>query len=88
MALAAAACVAWFVHPAGRRGPLTRARLLDLGAITWDQVWVGEWWRLASAIFVHFDGAHLLANMITLLLVGPPLCEPAGPVALPGDPRS
>jgi rhomboid protease GluP len=78
VALAAAACIAWFVHmQAG--GPLTRARLLDLGAITWDQVWVGDWWRLASAIFVHFDGAHLVANMITLLLVGPPLASLLGP---------
>ena len=49
--------------------------LLDFGAITWDQVWVGDWWRLASAVFVHFDGAHLLANMVLLLLVGPPLSD-------------
>jgi membrane associated rhomboid family serine protease len=78
VALAAAACVAWFIHMQSG-GPLTRARLLDLGAITWDQVWVGEWWRLASALFVHFDGAHLVANMITLLLVGPPLASLLGP---------
>jgi rhomboid protease GluP len=71
-------CVAWFVRmQAG--GPLTRARLLGFGAITWDQVWVGDWWRLGSALFVHFDGAHLLANMVTLLLVGPPLANLLGP---------
>ncbi len=78
VAVAALACIAWFVHMQSG-GPLTRARLLDLGAITWDQVWVGDWWRLASAIFVHFDGAHLVANMITLLLVGPPLASLLGP---------
>lgn len=78
VALVAIACVAWFARMQGS-GPLTRARLLDHGAITWDQVWVGEWWRLASALFVHFDGAHLLANMITLLLVGPPLANLLGP---------
>lgn len=79
VALVIVACVAWFVRmQAG--GPPTRARLLDFGAVTWDQVWVGEWWRLASAVFVHFDGAHLLANMVTLLLVGPPLANLLGPV--------
>ena len=78
VALAVLACVAWFVHMQ-RSGPLTRARLIALGAITWDQVWVGEWWRLLSAVFVHFDGAHLLTNMLTLLLVGPPLAYLLGP---------
>ena len=78
VALAMAACVAWFVRMQ-TGGPLTRARLLDFGAITWDQVWVGEWWRLATAVFVHFDGAHLLANMVTLALVGPPLANLLGP---------
>ena len=78
VAVAILACVAWFVRMQAA-APLTRARLLDLGAITWDQVWVGEWWRLASAVFVHFDAAHLLTNMVTLLLVGPPLANLLGP---------
>ncbi|MBY0279262.1 rhomboid family intramembrane serine protease [Candidatus Binatia bacterium] len=78
VALVAVACIAWFVRMQAS-GPLTRARLLEHGAITWDQVWVGEWWRLASALFVHFDGVHLLANLITLALVGPPLANLLGP---------
>lgn len=72
------ACVAWFVRMQAA-GELTRARLLGLGAISWDQVWVGEYWRLLSAVFVHFDGAHLLTNMVTLLIVGPPLALTLGP---------
>ncbi|MBM4242911.1 MAG: rhomboid family intramembrane serine protease [Deltaproteobacteria bacterium] len=78
VAVALLACVGWFVHMQAA-APLTRARLLDLGAITWDQVWVGQWWRLASAVFVHFDAAHLLTNLVTLLLVGPPLANLLGP---------
>ena len=78
VAVALLACVGWFLRMQAA-APLTRARLLDLGAITWDQVWVGEWWRLASAVFVHFDAAHLLTNMVTLLLVGPPLANLLGP---------
>lgn len=79
VALVAAACIVWFalLHGAGRE--VTRARLLDFGAITWDQVWLGEWWRLASAIFVHFDGPHLVTNLLTLAILGPPLARLVGP---------
>jgi len=70
--------VAWFVRMQ-MVGELTRARLLGLGAISWDQVWVGEYWRLVSGVFVHFDGAHLLTNLVTLLIVGPPLALVLGP---------
>lgn len=76
--LVVAACVAWFARLHGAGEP-SRARLLAFGAITWDQVWVGEWWRLLSAVFVHFDGAHVTTNMITLLIVGPPLANLLGP---------
>ena len=79
VAVAGLACVAWFVRMQAVPGELTRSRLLDLGAITWDQVWVGEWWRLLSGVFVHFDGAHLVTNMLTLLIVGPPLALVLGP---------
>ncbi len=79
VALVAAACIVWLalLHGAGRE--VTRARLLDFGAITWDQVWLGEWWRLASAIFVHFDGPHLVTNLLTLAILGPPLARLVGP---------
>lgn len=79
VAVAGLVCVAWFVRMQLAPGELTRARLLGFGAITWDQVWVGEWWRLVSGVFVHFDGAHLVTNMVTLLIVGPPLALVLGP---------
>ncbi|MEW6270029.1 MAG: rhomboid family intramembrane serine protease [Thermodesulfobacteriota bacterium] len=79
IALVAAVCVAWFalLHGSGREE--TRSRLLDFGAITWDQVWLGEWWRLATGVLVHFDGAHLLTNLLTLVIVAPPLAHLLGP---------
>jgi rhomboid protease GluP len=79
VAVVLAACVAWFVRMNFAGEELTRARLLHFGAISWGQVWLGEWWRLASGVFVHFDGVHLLTNMLTLLLVGPPLAALLGP---------
>ena len=38
----------------------------------------GEWWRLLAAVFIHFDGAHLLTNLLTLAIVGPPLAHHLG----------
>jgi membrane associated rhomboid family serine protease len=77
--LVAGVCVAWFVLLHASAAEITRARLLAFGAITWDQVWLGEWWRLASGILVHFDGAHLLTNLLTLVIVAPPLAHLLGP---------
>lgn len=74
-----AACVAMFAAThLGDDGGM-RSRLLDFGAISWGRVEAGEYWRLLAAVFIHFDGAHLLANMGTFLLVGPPLAHTVGP---------
>jgi rhomboid protease GluP len=56
----------------------SRARLLDSGAISYIRVQQGEYWRLASAIFVHFGFVHLFSNMLTLLVLGPPLAHLVG----------
>ena len=57
----------------------SRSTLLEFGAISWSRVEAGEYWRLLAAVFIHFDGVHLLANMGTFLLVGPPLAHTVGP---------
>jgi len=31
----------------------------------------GEWWRLVSAGFLHADGVHLAANLLSLAVIGP-----------------
>jgi rhomboid protease GluP len=73
-----AVCVA--VHVAVHRGfgPSTSSRMIDAGAIAAYLVDRGQWWRLFTAVFLHFDTGHLLSNMATLSVVGPPLARLVG----------
>lgn len=48
-----------------------RSDFLDNGALTWERIDQGEFWRLTTAVFVHFDFVHLAANLLTLTLIGP-----------------
>jgi rhomboid protease GluP len=42
-----------------------------LGQLDTAQVWAGQWWRAFTAILLHADLAHLLANVTTgLVLLG------------------
>lgn len=51
--------------------------LVDLGALWPPLVWShGEWWRLATATFLHFGPLHLAANLFILYVLGRPV-EPA-----------
>jgi rhomboid protease GluP len=45
--------------------------LYRLGAMSPSAVWAGEWWRPFSATFLHFGVAHLLFNLVGLVLFGP-----------------
>jgi rhomboid protease GluP len=46
--------------------------LLDLGAMRPDAVVVdGEWWRLATALFLHINVVHVTFNMLALVVLGP-----------------
>ena len=74
-----AACIAMFAATHLGVDGGTRSRLLEFGAISWSAVEAGQYWRLLAAVFIHFDGVHLLANMGTFLLVGPPLAHTVGP---------
>jgi rhomboid protease GluP len=52
--------------------------LLRFGAIDSARVSAGEYWRLLSAIFLHFDIDHLLSNLAVLAILGPPLAHQIG----------
>ena len=45
-------------------------RLESLGAAWGPLVFSGEWWRVLTCSFVHFELSHLLPNMIGLWILG------------------
>jgi len=45
--------------------------LYRMGALESEAVSSGEWWRVVTALFLHYGAVHLLVNMFALLLLGP-----------------
>lgn len=54
------------------RFSLQPGRVLGPGGFS-DGVAQGQYWRLATAMFLHYGVFHILTNMYVLFLVGPPL---------------
>jgi rhomboid protease GluP len=50
--------------------PSDNTAALRLGAIVPDIIYTGEYWRLFTAMFVHFGFIHFLANMGGLMIIG------------------
>ncbi len=73
-----AACVLVFVGEERAGGSEVRTVLLDFGASRPAHVRTGEYWRLVTAMFVHIGARHLLANTLTLLVLGPALAAALG----------
>jgi membrane associated rhomboid family serine protease len=82
------ACSALFVWASTRPGPALQALLLDWGALAagldspqaWDgAIRDGSLLRLFTAVFLHADWAHLLGNLVFLLIFGLPAERAMGP---------
>lgn len=64
------ACTAIYVRQL-RVGALdNRARVIETGAMSRDEVLGGEWWRLISSGFLHANAEHLIGNLIMLFILG------------------
>lgn len=46
--------------------------MLKMGALSYDTVMQGQWYRIITSMFLHFGLAHLFNNMLLLFYVG---CE-------------
>ncbi|GAB4364939.1 MAG: hypothetical protein Kow00121_01050 [Elainellaceae cyanobacterium] len=53
-----------------RGGSENLETLYQMGALVPENVVAGEWWRLLSAIFLHYGVVHIFANMLGLYVLG------------------
>jgi rhomboid protease GluP len=60
----------------------TPSTMISWGANIGARTTNGEWWRLVTALFVHWGFLHLLANVIGLVLVGLLVEQMVGSVTL------
>lgn len=54
--------------------------LYNKGAFSVTALWQGEWYRLFTSMFLHWDVEHLFSNMIVLYYVGAIVERKLGPV--------
>ena len=52
--------------------------LLNAAAADTERILAGEWWRVVTALTVHADASHLIANMLSLYFLGQAACRIMG----------
>lgn len=53
-------------------GGAENARVLfAMGAVLPEAIFAGQWWRVFSAMWLHFGALHLFMNMTALFIIGP-----------------
>ena len=62
----------------GNGGSETTKTLLRFGSSQASALFDGQWWRTITAQFIHIGPKHLMANMFTLLILGPPVLRAWG----------
>jgi len=71
-----AVLAAIFLFEGGIAGDPSVGRLVQLGAQVNQFVLAGAWWRIVTAMFLHFSWTHFLLNAWSLFVMGE-LVEPA-----------
>ncbi len=56
----------------------TQSPVLRLAAADTGRILAGEWWRVITALTVHADVSHLLANVLSLSFLGRSVCRIMG----------
>ena len=59
-------------------------KLLDLGGLVHFNVVHGEWYRLITSMFLHFNFEHILMNMLSLFIFGKIVESIVGPLRMLG----
>ena len=64
-------CIVFAIEGTGSTNPI---RLSRLGALDpFLVLWGHQYWRMVTALFLHFGALHLLFNLFALYVLGPPL---------------
>ena len=56
--------------------------LVEQGGLNGWAVDGGDWWRVVTSGFLHANGAHLLGNLVALLILGGVLSVSVGPLRM------
>ena len=59
------------------RGLVSTEGIFNYGGANYEKIVGGEWWRLLTSCFIHFNFEHLFFNMFSLFAIGSAI-EPGG----------